>query len=70
MSQAVSLQDRQAESNESETIPAPGSYINIEEDQFGESVCLSQLVAVANFMQANKIYAVPTDNFDQVSIYL
>ena len=69
MSQAVSLQDRQVENNDSETSSAPGSYINIEEDEFGESVCLSQLVAVANFMQANQIYALPTENFDQVTLY-
>ena len=36
-------------------------FIEIEEDDIGSNPCLVQLVALAEHMQANKIYTVPTD---------
>ena len=44
-----------------------GSYIDIELDDFGQILCMSQLIAVANYMQANKFYQEPIDNFDKVT---
>ena len=44
-----------------------GSYIDIELDDFGQVLCMSQLIAVANYMQANKIYQEPTENFEKAT---
>ena len=66
MSQSFNIKDRSAQHNPDDS--PPPNFIEIQEDHFGDNICMTQLIGVAKYMKMSNIYKIPTQDFDQVEL--